>query len=63
MQQILDREEAGVLEISGTTRPDALQELQGRGERIVCHGIAAADKLPTWRGSAEKFGQAIERVI
>jgi len=38
MQQILDREEAGVLEIGGTTRPDALQELQGRGEHIVCHG-------------------------
>ena len=32
-------------------------------DRLAAGARAAADKLPTWRGSAEKFGQAIERVI
>jgi len=32
-------------------------------ERLAAGARAAADKLPTWRGSAEKFSQAIERVI
>jgi glycosyltransferase involved in cell wall biosynthesis len=32
-------------------------------EQLAAGARAAADKLPTWRGSAEKFSQAIERVI
>jgi glycosyltransferase involved in cell wall biosynthesis len=32
-------------------------------ERLAAGARAAADSLPTWRGSAEKFSQAIERVI
>jgi glycosyltransferase involved in cell wall biosynthesis len=32
-------------------------------DRLAAGARAAADKLPTWRGSAEKFSQAIERVI
>jgi hypothetical protein len=32
-------------------------------ERLAAGARAAAEKLPTWRGSAEKFSQAIERVI
>lgn len=32
-------------------------------DRLAAGTRAAADKLPTWRGSAEKFSQAIERVI
>jgi glycosyltransferase involved in cell wall biosynthesis len=32
-------------------------------EQLAAGARAAADRLPTWRGSAEKFSQAIERVI
>jgi glycosyltransferase involved in cell wall biosynthesis len=32
-------------------------------DRLAAGARAAAGKLPTWRGSAEKFSQAIERVI
>lgn len=32
-------------------------------ERLAAGARTAADKLPTWRGSAEKFSQAIERII
>jgi glycosyltransferase involved in cell wall biosynthesis len=32
-------------------------------DALAAGARAAADKLPTWRGSAEKFSQAIERVI
>jgi glycosyltransferase involved in cell wall biosynthesis len=32
-------------------------------EALSAGARAAADNLPTWRGSAEKFSQAIERVI
>jgi glycosyltransferase involved in cell wall biosynthesis len=40
-----------------------LIEDSGARERLAAGARAAADKLPTWRGSAEKFSQAIERVI
>jgi glycosyltransferase involved in cell wall biosynthesis len=32
-------------------------------DQLAAGARAAADRLPTWRGSAEKFSQAIERVI
>jgi glycosyltransferase involved in cell wall biosynthesis len=40
-----------------------LIENTGERDRLAAGARAAAGKLPTWRGSAEKFSQAIERVI
>lgn len=39
-----------------------IEDTPARGQ-LAAGACAAADKLPTWRGSAEKFSQAIERVI
>jgi glycosyltransferase involved in cell wall biosynthesis len=32
-------------------------------ERLAAGARAAAERLPTWRGSAELFSRAIERVV
>ena len=42
IQQIFDGDEARVFEIGGTTRPDALEKLQGRGEHVVVHCTTTA---------------------
>ena len=37
-EQIFDGEEAGLLEVGGLARPDALQKLQGHLEDVLGHG-------------------------
>ena len=62
-QQVFDSIEAGLLEIRGLARTDALQELQGHLQHILGHRLLVEDEAALFDVDALDVGGQLEGVV